>query len=158
MLAGVADELKLPEGTRADMLLACPPYVGLEQYHGGEDDISMCATYESFMNRYADIMRKATALLKPKHVAVTVVGNVRDATGAMHDLHGDTKRILNDCGNVLYCDAVLQTSLASAPMRARRQMQAASKLVTTHQNVIVTCKGRALTAADARRMRIRAGD
>ena len=64
----------------------------------------------------------------------------------------------HECGNVLYCDAVLQTSLASAPMRARRQMQAASKLVTTHQNVIVTCRGRALTAADARRMRIRAGD
>ena len=158
MLAGVADELKLPEGTRADMLLTCPPYVGLEQYHGGEDDISMCATYESFMNRYADIMRKATALLKPQHVAVTVVGNVRDSTGAMHDLHGDTKRILHECGNVLYVDAVLQTSLASAPMRARRQMQAASKLVTTHQNVIVTCRGLALTAADARRMRIRAGD
>ena len=84
--------------------------------------------------------------------------NVRDSTGAMHDLHGDTKRILHECGNVLYCDAVLQTSLASAPMRARRQMQAASKLVTTHQNVIVTCRGHALTAADARRVRIRAGN
>ena len=43
-------------------------------------------------------------------------------------------------------------------MRARRQMQAASKLVTTHQNVIVTCRDQALTAVDARRMRIRAGD
>ncbi len=118
----------------------------------------MCATYELFLKRYADIMRGATALLKPQRVAVTVVGNVRDTTGAMNDLHGDTKRILQDCGNVLYCDAVLQTSLASAPMRASRQMNAASKLVTTHQNVIVTCRDRAMTAVDARRIGIRAGD
>ena len=158
VLKGVVEEIGLQEDTRADMLITCGPYYDLEQYHGGEDDISMCASYESFLSRYTDIMSAATALLKPRHVAVTVVGNVRDATGAMHDLHGDTKRILNDCGNVLYCDAILQTSLASAPMRARRQMQAASKLVTTHQNVIVTCKERALTAADARRMRIRSGD
>ena len=34
-------------------------------------------------------------------------------------------------------------------MRARRQMQAASKLVTTHQNVIVTCRGQGATTESA---------
>ena len=100
------------------MIITCPPFHNLEKYGGGVNDISMCSTYDIFLKRYAEIMRGATALLKDQHVAVTVVGKVRDASGAMHDLHGDTKRILQDCGNVLYCDAVLQTCLASAPVRA----------------------------------------
>ena len=118
----------------------------------------MMSSYEAFLAKYKEILAGATALLKEQHVAVVVVGNVRDATGALQDLHSDTKRVLGAAGNVLYSDSVLKTALASAPMRAGRQMRAASKPVGIHQNVIVTCRGRALDARACREFGIRAGD
>jgi hypothetical protein len=116
----------------------------------------MMHSYGAFLTKYKEILTGATALLKEQHVAVVVVGNVRAADGAMNDLHGATKRILQDAGNPLYCDAILKTANASAPLRAGRQMAAASKLCNVHQNIIVTCQGRALTPTDARRLGIRA--
>ena len=118
----------------------------------------MMSSYEAFLSKYKDILAGATALLKEQHAAVVVVGNVRGADGAMHDLHGDTKRLLQDAGNPLYCDAILKTANASAPLRAGRQMAASSKLVGVHQNVVVCTRSRALTPADARRLGIRAGE
>ena len=157
-LATALAELGLSANTRADFLLTCPPYYNLEQYGGGPDDLSMLPTYDAFVRKYERIVRSATKLLKPQRVAVFVVGNVRDAKGGLLDLHGDTKRLLGDAGNVLYSDAVLKTALASAPARAGRQMRAASKPAGVHQNVVVTCKGSALDAAACRRIGIQAAD
>ena len=61
-------------------------------------------------------------LPKDQHVAVTVVGHVRSSSGALQDLHGDTKRLHGDAGNYLYAECILKTALASAPMRGNRQM------------------------------------
>lgn len=145
-----ADVLKakgLPADTLASLILTCPPYHSLEKYGGdAKIDLSMMA-YEAFKERYAQLLANATSLLKQHHVAVTVIGNTRDSNGAMRDLHGLTKASLEDAGNVLYSDAILETALASAPMRAGRQMKAAAKLVSTHQNVVVTCRGAPLTTA-----------
>jgi hypothetical protein len=159
VLAVVLAEHYLPVDTKADMMITCPPYFNLELYDGDPSvDLSMFPSYEAFLARYDRILSTATALLKPQHVAVVVVGNVRDSTGQLLDLHGDTKRILLERGNPLYCDAVLRTATASAAMRAGRQMAAASKLCTVHQNVIVTCRDVPLTPADARLAGIRAGE
>jgi len=137
----------LPADTLASMILTCPPYHSLEKYGGPEKvDLSMLS-YDDFKERYKQLLANATSLLKPSHVAVTVIGNTRDSNGAMRDLHGLTKASLEDTGNVLYADAILETCLASAPMRAGRQMKAAAKLVSTHQNVVVTCRGAPLTTA-----------
>ena len=118
----------------------------------------MMASYDGFLCKYERILRNSTALLKPQHVAVVVVGNVRDVTGALLDLHGDTKRLLGATGNVLYSDCILKTALASAPMRAGRQMRAASKPVGVHQNIVVTCSGSALDSTACRRLHIRPSD
>ena len=155
-LASVLAEHDLPVDTRADFLLTCPPYYDLEPYGNGIDDLSGAASYEAFLADYERIVVSSTALLKHQHVAVFVVGNVRDKEGALLDLHGDTKRLLGKHGNVLYCDAVLKTALSSAPQRAGRQMRAASKLVTVHQNVVVSCRGCALDTASCRALGIKA--
>ena len=143
---------------QADFMLMCPPYFDLEVYDAGPNDLSTLPSYEAFLTKYERILANATRLLKHQRVAVTVVGNLRDATGQLLDFHGDTKRLLGTHGNVLYVDAVLKTALASAPARAGRQMRAASKLVGVHQNVIVTCRGSPLTPAACRAIGIAAAD
>jgi predicted nucleic acid-binding Zn ribbon protein len=52
--------------------------------------------------------------------------------------------------------AILQTATGTAAMRATRIMGAGSKLVPTHQNVVVCVKGKGFTPADARAAGIRA--
>ena len=81
---------------------------------------------------------------------------MRGAGGELHDLHSVTKAALAASSCPLYCDAVLKTVAASAAVRAGRQMAAASKLVTTHQNVVVACRERVLDAAACRKLGIRA--
>ena len=148
--------LSMDPATRADFMLTCPPFWNLEQYGGGVNDLSELPSYEAFLDKYKRILANATDLLKPQRVAVVVVGNVRNAEGRLLDLHGDTKRILKETENPLYVDAILQTALASAPMRAGRQMRAASKMVSVHQNVIVTCRKKVLNTTSCRRIGIQA--
>ena len=143
--------------TRADFVILCPPYGSLEQYGGDPAvDLSMM-TPAGFKERYAKLLGNTTALLKEHHVSVTVIGNVRDASGALQDLHGQTKAALAASGNSLYCDAILKTALASAPIRAGKQMKAAAKLCSVHQNLVVCCKGSPLTTALCTKYRIAPG-
>ena len=143
---------------QADFMLTCPPYFDLEVYDAGPKDLSTLPSYDAFLAKYERILANATRLLKHQRVAVIVVGNLRDTTGQLLDLHGDTKRLLGKHGNVLYVDAVLKTATASAPVRAGRQMRAASKVVGVHQNVIVTCRGAPLTPTACRSIGIAAAD
>lgn len=149
--------LRLPKDLQASMLLTCPPYYDLERYGDSTVDLSEMP-YDTFTAKYKRILANATSLLKPMHVAVVVIGNVRDPKGELRDLHSLTKQALTDAGCPLYVDAVLKTALASAPARAGRQMAAGSKLVGVHQNVVVACKDKVLTPADCRLLRIRAAE
>ena len=144
----------LPPDTLADLVLTCPPYFSLERYGGPADtDLSMMS-FDDFKAKYARILENATRLLKKRHCVVVVIGNVRTAAGELRDLHSLTKTALHDAGCPLYVDAVLKTAVASAALRAGRQMAAASKLATTHQNVVVCCKDKVLNTAACRRYNI----
>ena len=143
--------------TKASMLLTCPPYYDLECYGGDvKKDLSMMS-FDDFVVAYRRILAESTSLLDTYGVSVVTIGNVRSSSGQLRDLHSITKTSLEDSGNVLYADAVLATALASAPQRAGRQMNAASKLVGVHQNVVVTCKTKPLTTAVCAKLGIRAG-
>jgi hypothetical protein len=45
--------------------LTCPPYYDMEQYHGGENDLSMAPTYKSFMTDINKVMSNVYTSLKP---------------------------------------------------------------------------------------------
>lgn len=144
--------------TPADFVVSCPPYYNLEKYDCGPADLSMLPTYAAFQDKYARIIKQAASLLKPKHMAVFVVGNVRSPSGETHLLHHDTINAFNAAGCKPYNDAVLKTALGNAPMRAERTMRAGSKLVSTHQNVLCFFKGDSFTNADARALGIRSSE
>ena len=150
--------LGLGPTTPADMVLSCPPYFDLEKYDGGPNDLSMLASYPMFKAKYRRIIAAASSLLRDGHLASFVIGNVRNKDGAMHNLHADTCAAFEDAGMVLVNDAVLLTPIGTAAMRADRIASAGSKLVTTHQNVVMFSKGQMLTPRDARAAGIRASN
>lgn len=150
--------LGLGPATPCDMVLSCPPYFNLEKYDGGANDLSMMGSYALFKGKYRRIIAAASSLLRNGHLASFVIGNVRNKDGAMHNLHADTCTAFEDAGMVLVNDAVLLTPIGTAAMRANRTTSAGSKLVTTHQNVVVFSKGQMLTPQDARNSGIRASN
>ena len=150
--------LGLGPATPADMVLSCPPYYNLEKYDGGPDDLSMLASYALFKEKYSRIVAAATSLLRNGHLAIFVVGNVRNKEGAMHNLHADTCTAFKDANMVQVNDAVLLTPIGTAAMRADRTAGAGSKLVATHQNVVMFSKGEMLTPMRARDAGIRASN
>ena len=126
------DEWKEP----FDLVFTCPPYADLEVYSEMKGDISNM-DYDDFIFAFESIMRKACKLLKKGGMACVVVGDVRDRNGNYYGFVADTVKLMQRCvGMVLYNDAVLATSLASAALRAAGNMKSA-KLVKVHQNVLV---------------------
>ena len=141
---------KLLEAPQADFLLSCPPYGNLEQYSDDPRDISGMP-YEDFLLRYRQIISIACDRLSDDRFACFVVANYRDKQigGGMRNLVGDTVLAFEDCGLLLYNEAILVNAVGSAAMRANTNfVRGAKKLVKTHQNVLVFVKGDPKKAAE----------
>ena len=122
-----------------DFLFSCPPYYDLEIYSDYDGDLSNM-THENFEIYYESIIKKSCLLLKDNCFACFVVGNVRDNNGFMKDLVGLTIRLFEKYGLQFYNDIVLRQPIASASMRADKNMKY-RKTVIVHHNVLVFCKG-----------------
>jgi hypothetical protein len=127
-------------GTAADFVFSCPPYGNLERYSDDERDLSTLE-YPAFLASYREVIAGACALLKKDRFACFVVGDVRDAKGFYHGFPADTIRAFEAAGLRLYNQAILVTAAGSLPIRAGKQFAATRKLGTTHQQVLVFCKG-----------------
>ena len=55
----------------------------MERYDAGPKDLSMLSTYADFLTKYDRIINNAVSLLKQDHLAVFVVGNLRDETAGI---------------------------------------------------------------------------
>lgn len=64
---------------KADMILTCPPYVGLERYSDDARDLSILG-YDEFRKAYCDIIKASCSLLNYHRFAVWVVSEVRGKT------------------------------------------------------------------------------
>lgn len=130
----------LAAGLEADFIFSCPPYFDLEVYSQDKDDLSNM-TYPQFREMYAGIIAAACRMLKPDRFACFVVGDVRDEDGFYRSFPAHTTEAFEAAGARLYNSAVLVTAVGSLPVRITRQFNAARKLGTTHQSVLVYCKG-----------------
>jgi DNA modification methylase len=119
-----------------DLVFTCPPYADLEVYSNLKGDISNMQ-YNDFIFMFESIMRKSCKLLKKGGMAIVVVGEVRDKQGNYYGFVPDTIKLMQRCtGMGFYNEAILATSLASAPLRARGNMKT-GKLVKVHQNILM---------------------
>lgn len=123
----------------ADLVFTCPPYFDLEVYSDNPEDISNM-DYEEFAKIYTEILEKSAAKLKNNRFAIVVISDVRDKEGFYRGLCELTKEAYKSAGMKLYNELILYNSIASAGMRARRNMRN-RKVVKVHQNVLVFFKG-----------------
>jgi len=130
-----------------DFLFSCPPYGDLERYSDEEGDLSNM-DFHSFIAAYKTIILRSVKRLKEDRFACFVVGDFRCNKGFMRDFVSETIRGFENAGAKLYNEAILLTSLGNAGMRATRQFNAARKMIKTHQNVLIFCKGDPKKAAD----------
>lgn len=125
----------------ADLVFSCPPYGNLEEYSNDPKDLSN-KQWEDFWPSYHKIIVRACKRLKPDRFACFVVGNFRDKrTGYYCDFVGKTIEAFQAGGCGFYNDAVLLTSLTTSGIRANGMFSKSRKLVKSHQNVLVFCKG-----------------
>lgn len=140
------DRVALPPGG-ADLIFTCPPYADLEVYSDDPRDLST-APYPTFRAMLASAMAQTAELLRRDRFAVWVVGEARDPrTGYSYGIIADTVAAAAACGLHLYNEAILMTAIASAAMRATKQVVTSRKLVRVHQHVLVFVKGDPRTAA-----------
>jgi len=123
-----------------DFVFSCPPYGNLEKYSDLQEDLSTL-DYPVFIVEYRDIISKTLSKLKNNRFACFVVGDFRDKKGFYNNFVSDTIAAFQDCGTILYNEAVLITMLGSLPIRVTKQFQSSRKLGKTHQNVLIFYKG-----------------
>lgn len=123
-----------------DLFFTCPPYADLEVYSDKPEDLSN-KDYPEFLALYRDIIKKATAMLKPNSFAGIVVGDIRDGKGFYRNFIGDTVAAFQDAGLKLYNEAILIMAFGSLPIRAGKQFTNSRKLGKAHQNILVFCNG-----------------
>lgn len=135
----LAGGLDLPSGF--DFLFSCPPYFDLEQYSSDPEDLSNLS-WPAFLEQYRWIISASSALLAEDRFAAFVVGEVRDKqSGCFRGFVPETVRAFQDAGLHFYTEAIIETSLASAALRAGRIFSAGRKLVKVHQSLLVFVKG-----------------
>lgn len=123
-----------------DLFFTCPPYADLEVYSDKPEDLSN-KEYPEFLALYRNIIKKATAMLKPNSFAGIVVGDIRDAKGFYRNFIGDTVAAFQDAGLKLYNEAIYISPYGGLAIRAGKQFANSRKLGKTHQNILIFCNG-----------------
>jgi len=131
---------RLADAPDADFVFSCPPYGDLEVYSQDPADLSNME-YHTFIPAYKRIILRACKKLKENRFACFVVGDFRDKKGFFRNFVSETINAFLECGMSFYNEGILATSVGSASMRVSKQFNGSRKLVKTHQNVLVFCKG-----------------
>lgn len=131
---------KRPADGRFDFIFSCPPYFDLEVYSDDPADLSNLS-WQEFCRQYEKIVANCSALLKDNRFAAFVVGEVRDKrTGIYRGFVPETIHAFQRAGLGFYNEIIVETSIASAPLRTR-MFTASRKVVKVHQNLLVFVKG-----------------
>ena len=72
-------------------------------------------TYAKFLKKYRAMLANAASLLRPGHCFAIVIGNLREKSGELLDLHGDTKQALAAAGCQLYNGACPPSMISYCP-------------------------------------------
>lgn len=136
-----------------DLFFTCPPYADLEVYSDKPEDLSN-KEYPEFLQLYRNVIRRATAMLKPDSFAVIVVSDLRDKKGFYRNFVSDTIDAFQDVGLKFYNEAILVNTAGGLAIRVGKQFEHSRKMGKDHQNVLVFCNGDpAQSAPSARKTR-----
>lgn len=134
--AGGMWDAELDLGT-ADFCYTCPPYWTLEQYEGGENDLSMMEDYNDFCKGMYDVVQQTWDILAPGALSVWVVGLTRDKAGGLVCMHHDLARMHRKCGFVHKEEIILHLKNNGAIQRVGNFERGNKLLVRMHEYVLV---------------------
>lgn len=132
---GDARDTKLRANSH-DMLFTCPPYWNLERYQGGPNDLSMCKTYDQFLDQIQKVVAESKRVLKPGSYAIWVLGLHRHK-GELLPLHHDITAIHYDAGFRLHEEVILYITNKQALSRAGTFEKGDRCLIRQHQYLMV---------------------
>ena len=99
------DKINLP---MVDFIFSCPPYFNLERYESCEGQLSDIKDYNEFLERYKQILKKSTDLLKENKYCCLVVGDFRK-NKKYYTFHLDTIKIMEELGLKLHDVVIIQS-------------------------------------------------
>lgn len=149
--AGVADKVNIHHGDArkgstfvgegvADFLLTCPPYHDLEEYEGGEGDLSGCDSYAEFAEALVDVAREEFKVAKPGAACVWVIGLHRDKTGELLPLHHAVAAAHQRAGWRFKEEVILYHHSNGAIQRVGNFTKGQGFLIRVHEYVMVFTK------------------
>jgi DNA modification methylase len=124
-------------GESADMLITCPPYYDLEKYQGGEDDLSMAASYQDFLDMLAAVVQEATRVLKPGALSCWVIGLHRDKSSDLLPMHHDLAYIHYNQGYQFKEEIVLHMKNTGSIQRVGNFLKGNRLLVRVHEYCLI---------------------
>ena len=128
--------MEYTDTNKFDFCYTCPPYYDLEQYQGGENDLSMAKTYQDFLSMIDKVMGNVYQSLKKGSTCVWVVGNFRDKYGELLHFNGDLVNIGMGNGFKLHDEIIIHSAPGIASMRSG-MFSADQKCVRIHEYGIV---------------------
>uniref|UniRef100_A0A6M3MBV0 Putative methyltransferase n=1 Tax=viral metagenome TaxID=1070528 RepID=A0A6M3MBV0_9ZZZZ len=121
----------------ADFLITCPPYWHLEQYKGGEEDMSMAETYEKFLVMLGDSIKESYRILKEDALACWVVGLFRNKEGELLALNHDIAWLHREAGFKFKEEIVLNMKNTGAMQRVGNFDKGHGFLIRVHEYCLV---------------------
>lgn len=121
----------------ADMVLTCPPYWNLEKYNGGENDLSMCKSYDEFLEGIGEVAKSCLRAVKPGATAVWFVGLHRDRQGNLLALNHDIARVHRKAGWLFREEIVVRRINDGSITRVGQFERGKKHLIRQHEYALV---------------------
>jgi len=144
---GVGERVRIIEGdarscpqvpdASADFLITCPPYWNLEQYDGGDADLSMAETYEGFNAELQKAVHETARVLKPGAVSCWVVGLHRDEAGSLCAMNHDVARMHRAAGFRFHEEVILHQQNTGAIQRVGNFEKGRRFLIRVHEYAMI---------------------
>ena len=126
------------EDNSADCTLTCPPYYNLEEYGGGDNDISMAPTYDDFMDKIDICVKNTRRILKPDALSCWVVGIFRDKkTSELIPFHHDVAYSHTKTGFYFKEEVILRSTNQGAEKRCGMFGKGNHHLVRIHEYLLI---------------------
>jgi hypothetical protein len=121
----------------ADMLITCPPYYDMEQYEGGEADLSMAPTYSEFYTMLSDVIAESKRILKPGALSFWTIGLHRNKEGHLLPMHHDLATAHHDLGFELVEEVILHMKNTGSVQRVGNFAKGEHRLVRVHEYLLI---------------------
>jgi hypothetical protein len=141
LICGDSTNCSLIADASADFSITCPPYYNLEKYGGPDGDLSMCKTYDTFLEGMSKVAKETFRIMKDNTLITIVIGLHRDENKNLLPMHHDFSRIYRQAGFNFKEEIILCHKNNGALQRVGAFEKGSNLLIRTHEYLLVFKKG-----------------